>query len=208
MNWPAYKPTHLFYGLINDNTRGTEPIYFTIIWLYQITLTLLSLILCHRILRQFLPNDTALWALLVTWLASPLLYYQVVRFGMVHNQVFFLSMVIIRLSLKLKDTSTAATWMLLGFASGMLLISRPTAVAYLLIPFWYCLLQIQRNPKAEYKRLGIGIVAGTIPLLVQLGVWKGIYGSWFVFSYTGEPFFFLKPALWSSLFSNRHGLFN
>ncbi|MDA0350154.1 MAG: hypothetical protein O3C20_22450 [Verrucomicrobia bacterium] len=208
MNWPAYKLTHLLYGFIKEHPRGTEPIYFTVIWLYQLALGLLSLVLCHRILRRFLPDETALWALLATWLASPLLYYQVARLGMVHNQVFFLSMVIIRLSLKLRDTSTAINWMLLGFASGMLLISRPTAVAYLLIPFWCCLHQIRSNPKAEYKRLGIGIIAGAIPLLVQLGIWKEIYGSWFVFSYTNESFFFLKPALWSSLFSNRHGLFN
>jgi hypothetical protein len=66
--------------------------------------------------------------------------------------------------------------------------------------------KIDQTSQPVYE--GIGIVAGTIPLLVQLGVWKEIYRSWFVFSYTGEPFFFLKPALWSSLFSDRHGLFN
>jgi hypothetical protein len=208
MNWPAYKTTHLLYGLIRETPRGTEPIYFIAIWLYQLTLALLSLILCYRILRLFLTKETALWAMIVTWLASPLLYYQVGRLGMVHNQVFFLSMVIIWLSLKLKENNTGLHWMLMGFASGMLLISRPTAVAYLLIPCWYGVLQIRSNPKAEYKKLAIGILAGILPLLVQLGVWKEIYGSWFVFSYTNELFYFSRPALWSSLFSDRHGFFN
>lgn len=208
MNWPVYNLTHVIHSWVHEEPEGTEPIYLMAIWLFQLCIAIMSLFLAHRILIRYFSSESASWGLLVSWLASPLLYYQVARLGLIHNQAFFLTVFIVWLSLKLKDSSSYLLWIAIGFSSSMLVISRPTSIAYLIIPATYCFLRFFNNPKTEYKKLILAIAAAIPPISVQLLVWKDVYGSWFTFSYHGEPFYWLRPNLWGSWFSDRHGLFN
>ncbi len=208
MNWPVYKLTHTIYGWFHEDPKGTEAIYYVTIWLFQLCLATMSLLLAYRVLIHYVSPEAASWGLLVIWLSSPLLYYQVARLGLVHNQAFFLTVLVVWLSLKLKDSSSYMLWVAIGFSSSLLVISRPTSVAYLIIPASYCFIRCFENPKTEYKKLIIAVAAAIPPISVQFMVWKDVYGSWFTFSYHGEPFYFSRPHLWGSWFSDRHGLFN
>lgn len=208
MNWPVYNLTHVIYSWVQEEPEGTEPMYLMAIWLFQLCIAIMSLFLAHRILIRYFSSESASWGLLVSWLASPLLYYQVARLGLIHNQAFFLTVFIVWLSLKLKDSSSFLLWIAIGFSSSMLVISRPTSIAYLIMPATYCFLRFFNNPKIEYKKLILAVAAAIPPISVQLLVWKDVYGSWFTFSYHGEPFYLLRPNLWGSWFSDRHGLFN
>ena len=208
LNWPIYETTHWIYGFFNPHATGTEPIYFLSIWAFQLLLAGSSLGFAYQILTHFLSKDSAQWAILTTWLASPLVYYQTARLGLIHNQAFFLTTVMIWLSLRLKSNQSYTSWLALGFASSLLIITRPTSIAYVIIPAYFGILRVLLQPKQTFRYLLAGILAGCIPISVQLLVWKDVYGSWLVFSYHGEPFFLVNPNFWGSLFSDRHGLFN
>ena len=43
---------------------------------------------------------------------------------------------------------------------------------------------------------------------MQAFAWKALYGTYFLYTYEGEGFDWLRPHLWDSLFSPHHGLFN
>ncbi|MCZ6673312.1 MAG: glycosyltransferase family 39 protein, partial [Verrucomicrobia bacterium] len=208
MNWPVYQGVYSVHGLFSDEATGIEPIYWVGIWSFQLLIALLSLVITYCLLKRFFDSATSQWSLLVIWLASPLLYYQTSRLGLAHNQAYFLTVVLVWLSFKLKNDSRWHYWLLMGATSGMLLITRPTSVCYLVIPAWTCLQLLATHFRSEFKHLCVGVIAGTIPVLFQMWIWKEVYGGWLVFSYYGEPFYFSSPAILDSLLSDRHGLFN
>lgn len=208
LNWPVYKVTYLIHRQFSEDITGTEPIYFAVIWSFQWVIAFVSLLISLKILRRYFASEAAQWALLVTWLASPLLYYQTARLGLAHNQAYFLTVLLIWLSLELKEKNTRIHWFAIGLSSGLLLITRLTSICYLLIPAWFCWLQLKSGKLSDFKKPALAALAGAIPILFQMSVWNDTYGSPVVFSYTGETFSFLTPALFGALFSDRHGLFN
>lgn len=208
VNVPAYQFCHWLSKSMVENPTGLEPAYFLAIWINQLLTAALGLYVTYLLLRRFLNPRSSTWAILIVWLASPLLYYQVARLGLVHSQAFSLTAVILWLSLKLKEENRMGHWLGLGACSGLLLITRPTSVCYLIIPAICCLNKLRTDFRASLPGFVLACLTGALPLVLQMAVWRDVYGSWLVYSYFGEPFYFLKPAFFGSLLSDRHGLFN
>ncbi len=208
VQWPVFKASYLVADLFIDEPTGFESIFFVSIWIYQLLIAVGSLLIAYKILCRFLTEKIALRALLVTWLASPMIYYQTVRFGMIHNQAFFLTMAVIYLSLRIRETKSHLLWAILGGTCGLLIITRPTSVAYLIIPASVGIHLLVTEFKQYWKPALLGIICSLIPLLSQLAAWNEVYGTYLVFSYENEPFYWANPAILSSLFSNYHGLIN
>lgn len=206
---PWFEAAHLFSRACGWPTTGWEPPYQIALWLGQLCYAWLGLWFAWRVLvRLFPPRESAL-ALLLTWLASPLVYYQTAGLSMTHSQVFALVAAAVWLGGKIAEDPRTRWYAALGFVSGLLFVTRFTAVVYLLIPALPVATAWRREPAAPRRLSALAaILAGASPpVFLQLLAWKFIYGTWFVYSYDQEGFHFTDPHLWDVLFSPLHGFF-
>jgi hypothetical protein len=173
-----------------------------------------SMMLIDRLLTgafQLDPKMTTA-AVVVFWLGSHYLYYYFREPFMVHVVAGFWVNATIVLTWELllglaQQRLSAWRLFLTSFAGSMAIVCRPTDL--FLLPFsGYLLYRIVRaGLLGRLVRLLPVVVAGLLPLFVQLLVWRQLYGSFLCYSYEGEGFHWAHPAAWQTLFSSRHGLF-
>jgi len=182
---------------------GFEPVYVIAVWTGQLLYAAIGLCLAVGIVSRFFPPDLARLAVLAGWLASPLVYYQTARLAMSHSQVFALAMAIFWLSLRIaQGAAQPRHWVLLGFSSALLVVTRNAAAVYLVLP------AVVAVPYLRSVRIGTWLALGAVvPVAVQLIAWKLLFGSWFAYSYGGEHLNFSALHLGEVLFSPRHGWF-
>jgi len=189
--------------LAPPGATGLEPIYITTVWCGQLLYAVIGLWLATLVLGRFFPMPVARTAVLVGWLASPLIYYQTVRLAMSHSQVFTLGLATYHLALLIHERKACTWhWAVLGFCAALLVVTRNVAAVYLLLPA--CLVARHVRSFRTAAALGLGALP---PILVQLGAWKIMFGSWLVYSYGKERFDFTQLHLLEIFFSPRHGWF-
>lgn len=197
---PFFLAAHAFAPA---GSTGFEPRYLLAVWLGQWLYAAGGLWLAGKILVRYFPRDLAACAVLVVWLASPLVYYQTARLAMSHSQVFALAMLVFWLALRLRDhPARLGHWAFLGFSSALLVVTRNVAAVYLVLPAWVVLKKLRAPRAALWLALG-----ALPPLAAQLFAWKILYGSWLAYSYGGERFDFTRLHFREILFSARHGWF-
>src|SRR5205085_12143154 len=87
------------------------------------------------------------------------------------------------------------------------LLCRATNVLVFLPFFIYLLARVARAGMVGCLARQVPVVlVGMAPFLVQMLIWQGLYGRPFLYSYEGGGFHWLRPALWQTLLSSRHGL--
>jgi hypothetical protein len=102
----------------------------------------------------------------------------------------------------------AADVLRLGFALAMAMICRPTNVFVAPFVLWAMIAILRAGLGGRLMRLApIALVVSFLPIVVQLGTWRALYGSWVCNSYGDERFLWARPALWQTLFSLTKGLF-
>jgi hypothetical protein len=170
-----------------------------------------TLLLVDRLLTRrlgFTPRQ-ALLAVLSYWIGTHWAYYFFREPLMVHVTSAFWVAACAHLCLLVRPergfTDAAGLWCAAGIAltAGLALVTRPTN-AVILLPFLAPLLARPGCVRAVPLLLGLG----ALPFLAQLVVWHRLHGSFFHYSYHDEGFHWLEPALVSTLFSSRHGLFS
>lgn len=193
----------LVHGFTPAGATGFEPAYLIAVWLGQLLYAGIGVWLAIRIVSRYFAARIAMLAVLTTWLASPLVYYQSARLAMPHSQVFTLTMLAFWCAFRIADGDRRARWWaLLGFASALLVVTRNVAVVYLLWPAWIVIGNLRS------LRTGLTLFGAALPVIaIQLLAWKTLYGSWLVYSYGGERFDFGQLHLGEILFSPRHGWF-
>jgi hypothetical protein len=210
-NLPSFLLAHIISLIAGLPATGFEPIYFIYIWIGQLIYTVIGLFLSVKIISRFVPINTAWLGMLFVWLSSPLLYYQTARVSLSHNTVYFLTLTIFYLTFKIIDnTQNWRAWFGLGFFSGFLIITRSTAVTYLIFPALVIIKYLfSDSPGSQkWKRLALFIIPSLAMVFVQLLAWKLLYGTWIIYTYEGESFDFLHPQIGPILFSHFHGLLN
>ncbi len=102
----------------------------------------------------------------------------------------------------------------LGALIGLMIITRPTEILFLLIPLFWGVKSIKgffqkyKNLfQKEYLNFAFLVLALIAVGFIQLIYWKTITGYWFYYSYdnAGEGFEFLNSYTWEFLFSFRKG---
>jgi hypothetical protein len=151
-------------------------------------------------------------AILSCWLGTNYFYYCCVEPFMIHIvSTFWVTLVIrtvLQISARLEAGSVSARGLLLlVFASSMAVTCRFSNVfvfsflVYLLLRLW----KTQRLP--DFWRALPVALAGLIPFLLQILVWKATTGKLLKYTYDQETFrYWASPRLWQTLFSLRHGL--
>jgi hypothetical protein len=152
-------------------------------------------------------KDNAFFAVVVTWSASALFYYQNIQLSMTHNLSFFAITGCYWVTLLIKEkTKSLFLWITLAVLSATLILSRLQGVVYLLYPAVVILSLFYKDRKL-YPYLIVFILVGIIALLPQVYVWKILYGQYLPYTYQGEGFNWLAPKISGVLFSPLHGWF-
>lgn len=191
------------YSFAPAGATGFEPSFLLLVWFGQMMYAAAGLWLAARIIQRLLPTAPAGAAVLAVWLASPLVYYQSARVSLSHSQIFVLAMAVFWLTLRLVDgDNRRRTWIALGFASALMVVTRNITVVYLAFPTVLLWRHLQSPRALAWCALGS---AG--PAAIQMGAWKVLFGSWVAYSYGGETFDFTDLHLGQVLFSPNHGFF-
>lgn len=99
-----------------------------------------------------------------------------------------------------------------GVLAGLIFMVRNTNILFVLTYILYGVRDLESLKKRFFVVLKPGrvipiVLTGFISIMPQLLYWHTITGSWFVYSYGNEPFYWLAPELLNFLFSMRKGLF-
>jgi hypothetical protein len=192
---------------------GWNPVYQVCIQLGQIALAILALWLAAQTIAAWLAVDRFIAgvAVVLVWVASPLLYYQTVDVSMSHGAAFF-AVASMAWSLVQAGRRPAAnwTWLLAGLGWGLAATTRFQLGLFGLMAAWNWF-ELARSAGGRSALRAAGLFAlGALPLVaLQVWAWHVVYGQWLVFSYgaEGEGFRWAHPEWLGSLFSSRHGLF-
>jgi hypothetical protein len=174
----------------------------------QIVYATASLYFACRILLEYLPPAFAACGLVLGWLGSPLFFYQTIDVIMSHNVMFFSMTAVYYCTYRLRERPDRwGRWCLVGAFSACVILSRYQGAIMLLFPGVVCLQEVGKNWR-RWPGLLVAMIAGAIPLSLQMIAWKVMYGSFFLYTYQHETFSWLHPHLFEVLFSPFHGLFN
>ncbi|MBS0657065.1 MAG: glycosyltransferase family 39 protein [Verrucomicrobia bacterium] len=186
---------------------GYGPPYQWAVQLGQLCWALVGLSFAYALLRRWYDANLSLQALLLVWLTSFLFYYQTTLLTMAHSVTFGALAACYWCTLRAGEEPMRWRWWLaLGACGGLAVISRFQTAVYLLYPAVVALTLLRREPRCA-GRVVSGALAGAAVIGLQLAAWKTVYGSWLVYSYSGEAFHWGQPELWAVLFSPFHGLF-
>lgn len=169
------------------------------------------------VLRAFLKkyyNDTVVaFVLLCIALGTNLFYYTTFGAGMSHPFSFFLVACVLLLTDKWYTHQRAIHLYFLGAVLGWVIITRVINFAVIFIPlFWniYDMKTLRARAKLlrnQWHRLAIATMCFLLVASIQMIYWKYTTNHWIYYSYEGEGFNFLKPAIWRGLFSYQKGWF-
>jgi len=165
------------------------------------------------LLRESFDQRIARWALLLTILGTNLFHYATYDAGFSHVYSFCLAAGLLLISKRLPDTTEARLWLALGSCAGLIAVTRPTNAVLFLFPLcsWFI---AAGSPASALSRLWTrrgwllaALGAAALPAALQMGYWKFATGQWLFYSYGGEGFNFMRPALGKVLFSVEKGWF-
>jgi len=209
---PAYLLAHGLNRLLNLAglgwpADGYSPPY---VWAATLTTTLLGLItlwLLYNLGQRIASPPAALLATIVTWLASPLVFYMYSHPDMAHTNDAFVNTLFfwVWYQIASRRHQAAGSWLLLGAVVGLAALVRTQNGLLILIPLAQLILTPTANRQIQnYLSSGIGALLAFSP---QMIVWKITYGNWIVFNpyqfSSGDRFDFGNLHLWEVLFSSR-----
>ena len=171
-------------------------------------------LLRHILLHFFNDKITALTILLL-FFGTNLLANTIFNIAGIHSQLFFLYTIIILFTIRWHENQTWKNILPIAFATGLVIITRPTDVICLLIPLLWNVFD-KKSFKAKFELLSSHlpqlIVSTAIVCAIgslQMVYWKIFSGHFLIDSYNNpaEGLDFLFPHLYGVLFSFRKGWF-
>ncbi|MDQ8180914.1 hypothetical protein [Pelagicoccus sp. SDUM812005] len=187
-------------------TDGFGKVYERFLYAGSLFYAALGLWLTHLVLRRFFEWEVSILGLLSAWLAGCLIYYQLNQYAMAHSLTYLCLVSCFYWALAIREMPPLKrNWLMLGVSVGMLLITRYQAGVYLLFPFLIAVVEILTR-RTTVRAVCVCVAAMAAVVSLQLLAWKLLYGSWLVYSYSGEGFLWGAPKVWKSLFDPFHGL--
>ena len=185
-----------------------------------------GMVLCWRLLKQWVSSGIAAWATLLVVFASPLLLYLFHEGAYSHALGFFMGTAVVVLWWKRYEeiskpdsTPTLKLSASFGLVLGLAMLIRWQSAIFLIFPGFDFLSQavrIFKNWEKEKKSIGRWLSSNAVLLLFlgiaifpQLAVWKVQTGHWLHVP-QGEGYFpnWWQPRVDKVLFSRLHGLFS
>jgi hypothetical protein len=161
----------------------------------------------RRVLERFFSPIVSNLSVILLFVGSNMPHYSFVE-PMSHVYNFFLVSLILYLSFKFIDKPSFKFAIPIGVLAGLMILIRPTNIIVLLFPVIYLASTGSLKHASEWLKYGLtAAIFGFLALSPQLLYWHYMTGSWIIYSYNDEHFFFLQPHIWDGLFSYRKGWF-
>lgn len=188
---------------------GFSPPYLALTALGSSLYGLGGLILLRRLMLTVAGPDSAFWAVLGIWLASPLVFYMSAHPFMAHAPDFFLNTLFLWLWVRARGSAWRRR-LGLGLVGGLAASVRYQNATLLLWPALEDLTRVRQGLRHSLVPLGVLAIGTVFGFLPQLVVWRVVFGDWLVpnpYGVTGAGSFDLRsPHLLGVLFSTDRGL--
>ena len=167
--------------------------------------------LCFRIAKHLFTAESAFWAVLVTWLASPAIYYSLSAPAYSHATSLFAVALFVDNWYRTRERTELTRYILLGVLTGLVTLVRWQDAIIVLFPLTesaYGLLTRKTTFTVTVQRLGVMAVAAVLTFTPQMLAWYAIYGQLLLTPQGSNFMRWTDPQVLSVLFSWNHGLFS
>ncbi|MBN2309976.1 MAG: hypothetical protein JXR94_13460 [Candidatus Hydrogenedentes bacterium] len=172
----------------------------------SICLAWLGALMTHSALRRYATPRSALFAVLLVWLASPLPWYLDDQPWMSHAASFFAAALVFWLWERSRRHGGVGGRALLGLGIGLAMLVRPSHVVLAILPAFDAagLCRTREGRRAAAAGTALCVAGLAVAFTPQVIVWLLRYGpAW----PQGSPMQWAAPAVVEVLFSAHHGLF-
>ncbi|MEE8575494.1 MAG: hypothetical protein V3T30_08790, partial [Thermodesulfobacteriota bacterium] len=214
---PFFIVTHLVMLLLktvgfNVSADGFSAPYQFMVCVGSIFYGYLGLVLSYKLCKKFFSRESSALAVTAIFFTSNIFYYFMREPFMSHLASFFAVTLFIYSWYELRREGRYGLYFLFGLSAGLMILVRQQNIAFLLIPaadLFIGGLASKGRSVEQFTARNVGaVLVGFIPIiLMQMMVWKVLFGSFFTYSYGAEPFMYAaSPKILQTLFSSRHGL--
>lgn len=211
---PFFIPAHFLSIIFKQPLSGFSLFYQAAMAFSGLFYMITGLFILKKILEKYFKNKTIYITLTVLTFGTNLFHYATYDSIFSHAYSFFLfALFLYLLPIWFKNIKSIKYSIFLGILVGLITLVRPTNVTFPIIFILFLSLNLKQIKERlvlfweNKKSLVIAVITSIIVSLPQLLYWKSITGKWFVFSYQGEYFDFLRPQILNVLFSAEKGLF-
>ncbi len=167
--------------------------------------------LCFRLAKYLFGAESAFWAVLVTWLASPAIYYSLSAPAYSHATSLFAVALFVDTWYRTREQTELTRYLVLGALAGLVTLVRWQDAIIVLLPLAesaHGLLNKKTSLAVAFQRLGV--MAGITALMFtpQILAWHAIYGELLLTPQGSDFMRWTDPQVLSVLFSWNHGLFS
>ena len=208
---PFFFLGHWAAGALGYPQDGFSPPYQIAIAFGGLLFALLGLGLLRRVLLRYFSDGVTTLVLVLLVLGSNYFQYAVFDAAMAHNYLFTGYALLLWLTIRWHERPTRRDAFFIGLTLGLLVLIRPSEAVAAAIPLLWNVgsvaaarakLALLRARWADVLLLGLGGGLGVLP---QPLYWHWATGHFLFYSYGDQHFSFLKPHLWSVLFSFKKG---
>lgn len=187
---------------------GLGVLYELTIALGQLVYAFVGFIFATRFVSTFCSKETSALGCSLVLLASSLFFYQTFDLFWAHNIAFCCAAIVYYLTRNIERLPGVASWVLIGFFSGLLVISRYASAVLLFYPALALTALVLRD-RSRVRGALLGGIAFLAVAALQLIAWKIVYGEYLVNPYDvyNVRFNWASPHLLEILISPYHGLF-
>ena len=211
---PFFAIGHFFAWLFNYKTDGFSAPYQIMMFVCNTFYVFLGAIFLRKaLLKLFTPLVTGI-VLFIIIVGTNYLATGTMGMGNSHIPLFALHAIGLYLVIRWHESPSIKLSILLGGIIGLMIITRPTEILFLLIPIFWGVRSVSTFFKKYidlFKQHFFKLTLMSMTLIaigfIQLAYWKSVTGEWIFYSYDnpGEGFEFFKPYTLEYLFSFRKG---
>lgn len=211
---PFFAIGHFFAWLFNYKTDGFSVPYQIMMFVCNTFYVFLGAIFLRKVLlKLFTPLVTGI-VLFIIIVGTNYLATGTMGMGNSHIPLFALHAIGLYLVIRWHESSSIKLSILLGGIIGLMIITRPTEILFLLIPIFWGVRSVSTFFKKYidlFKQHFFKLTLMSMTLIaigfIQLAYWQSVTGEWIFYSYDnpGEGFEFFKPYTLEYLFSFRKG---
>lgn len=211
MEAPFFFAAHVYEKIAGQPANGYSASYEAAIKLSSFIYAFLGLVIIYSVLRRYFSEFHSLLTVLLLFIGTNIFWFALYQGGMAHLPVFFLYALLMLLTIKVHERPKLFFFLLIGFAGGLITVTRPSDVICMAIPLFYGVYDKETAlEKLRFIRQHIGkifllAVVFAIPVIPQLLYWKMLTGSYFVYSYGEQAFHWEDPRIIQGLFHFNNG---
>jgi len=179
----------------------------------SLCMMLLGIWFLRKLLLDYFKDTTVAICLFFMLLGTNYLNYVAIDVGMSHAWLFSVYCMLMYATNLFYRKVTFKLAAVIGFLSGLLILSRPSEMIAVLIPLLWGISSLRKEEwkmrirfvMTHYSKYLLAILCLTMMGCIQIFYWKYASGDWLVYSYGDQKFSWLHPHLITYVFGFRSG---